>query len=335
MSGRNVKSHGARQCRTTATPAEDHLPKRDTRQSTRSTEEEEEFHTWPREALTREGTPCDSSSHDSCTYGSDPVNSMDMGTVIEMDCPNADSPWDSTVDGQDGEDSDTSTPDYKRGKHSRGPSLTDGKVVELIKKEGLEFKLPRWLQERRTQASILILADSQLKYWPPRNNICQVEFHPNWPINRWTQALRAGIIQVECGTVIIYLEGTRRWEDVPPIKNILQTLYKNIRNLGNNPRIFIANHLPGVNVSPLCSPLMGSNFILQQATRSIGRAIGKVFELSLFEHFVSSNGRIIQPVDDYFVENGTLTKFGCMVFRECIMRESGVKSYWFAKKEQE
>ena len=34
------------------------------------------------------------------------------------------------------------------------------------------------------------------------------------------------------------------WADVPPIKTLLQNLCKTICNHGNNPRIFISNHLP-------------------------------------------------------------------------------------------
>ena len=93
--------------------------------------------------------------------------------------------------------------------------------------------------------------------------------------------------------------------------------------------MFISNHVPRVGESPLSSAISKSNFTLQQATRSVGRALGKVFELSMFEHFVNRKGRIIRPADLYFAGPRELTSFGCMIFRECLMRESGIKSYWF------
>ena len=161
--------------------------------------------------------------------------------------------------------------------------------------------------------------------------MCWVECH-NWPIKRWSPALRLGSIRLEgpIHHVALYLEGTRSWNDPPPIKNTLRTLCKTIKNHANNPKIFVCSHLPRVGCHPVQYPVVQSNFTLQQAVRSVARAMkGGVFELSMFEHFISKKGKLLQPQDLVFGEGESLTEYGCMVFRECLMREVGIKSYWF------
>ena len=317
-----------------ASPLKTQLFKKHNRHTILNTEDKEQVATRPAETHERESTPCNSSTPDCLNTGSDQVES-DAGIIIQMD--GQDSLWDSEVDGHD---SDTSTPAYKRGQHhveqSRQPNvqgISDLEVIKIIQEEGMGFSVPDWIKTRKISPSILLLADSQVKYWPGNDAVCKVQYHQDWPISRWTQAIRLGLIKIECTTVVVYLEAVRRWSDVPPIKNSLNTLCRNIRNHGNTPWIFIANLLPAVNSSPLKDPLRTSNFnyTLQQAIRSVGRSMGRVFKLSLNEHFVSKKGRVIQPVGEYFVQSGVLTHHGCLVMRECIMRESGVKSYWFGK----
>ena len=102
----------------------------------------------------------------------------------------------------------------------------------------------------------------------------------------------------------------------------------------DNPKIFIANHLPVVTASPLKNPVLISNFLLQQAVWSVARALrGGVFELSLFEHFTaSSNGKPLALSHKYFAETGQLTQLGCLILRECICRETEIKGYWFKER---
>ena len=249
-------------------------------------------------------------------------------------------------------ESDTSTPDFKRGRHEgdnygpedddvikpqshwgrigQGEDMLTQKARREILKQGMIFKVPAWITHRRVHAhSILILADSQLAKWPDKDRICQVVLR-DWPIRRWSQAIKTGEIRINSHTVVLYLEGTRIWQDVPPIKNALQSLCKVINNHSAEPRIFISNHLPKIQaVSPLQQPISQSNFTLQQATRSICHAIGKVFELAIFEHFVSS--KQLKPAKVYFDESRTLSMWGCLIFRECVLHESGIINYWFAK----
>ena len=131
--------------------------------------------------------------------------------------------------------------------------------------------------------------------------------------------------------MVLYLEKSQEYEEVTPIKNALHTICKTIRQHNNTARIFVANLLPRVSSSPIHRPLAEANFTLLQATRSVNRAIGKVHYLSIYEHFVSSKtGRIIKPTHHYFREdNIQLSGYGCIVFRECLLRETGLKSYWF------
>ena len=317
-----------------ASPLKTHLLKKHNWCTILNSEDEEHIPTRPAETHEWEPTPCNSSTPDYLNIGSDQVDS-DAGIVIQMD--GQDSPWDSEVDGHD---SDTSIPAYKRGQHhvnrpkqSNVQGILDLEVVKIIQEEGMDFSVLDWIKRRKFSSSILLLADCQVKYWPGNDAVCKVQYHQDWLLSRSTQAIRLGHIRINCATVVVYLEAVRRWSDVPPIKNSLNTLCRNIRNHGNNPRIFIANLLPAVNSSPLKDPLRTSNFnyTLQQAIRSVGRSMGRVFELSLHEHFISKKGRIIQPLGEYFIQSGVLTHHGCLIMRECIMRESGVKSYWFGK----
>ena len=48
------------------------------------------------------------------------------------------------------------------------------------------------------------------------------------------------------------------------------------------------------------------------------RKVGRVFLLSLFEHFVATGGGIITPVYKYFRADGQLTQLGCLTVHECM-----------------
>ena len=118
---------------------------------------------------------------------------------------------------------------------------------------------------------------------------------------------------------------------MPPIKNGLQALCKAIKNYGSDPRIFVASHIPHVSTSPVKRPVVISNFRLQQATRSVCQSMGGVYELSMYEHFISKKGKLMKPTHKYFLDKDTLSTLGCMIFWECMFRESGIKGYWFTQ----
>ena len=168
------------------------------------------------------------------------------------------------------------------------------------------------------------MADKQLHYWPQADRICSVTLK-DWPVKRWGQAIHLGEVRITSPIVVLYLEGTKNWRDIPPIKNSLQALCKVIRNHSLGVRIFVSNHLPQITSSPVQQPVSASNFMLQLA-RAVG---GGVFELSIFEHFVSKKGKMAK---DLFVQADKLSQEGCLVFCECVLCEVGVKSYWFEER---
>ena len=154
-----------------------------------------------------------------------------------------------------------------------------------------------------------------------------MDYHLGWGFNTWIAALRAETIRVKCNTVVIYLDKFQDYENVLPIKNALHTMCKTINQHQPGIRIFVANLLPAVTTSPVSRNLAQANFTLLQAVRSVNRAMGKVHFLSINEHFVSSSGSIIWPVHQYFMQdNIQLTKYGCMVFRECLLGKQELKA---------
>ena len=231
-------------------------------------------------------------------------------------------------------DSETSTPSFKCGRHGDAIATPDldemlaYQARQLVVDEGMSFPLPEWIRGR-AQQTVYIIADAQVAAWPPRDNICKVEYCEGWPVRQWIDAICTGMIKIlTCHVMIIYIEGTQHWQDVPLVKNILLALCKAVRNFssGSDPRIFIANHLPKV-ASPL-RQVEQTNFVLQQAVRSVGRALSCVFGLSVYEHFTSRRGKLLKPVNKYF-DNGQLSYMGCLILRECMLREAGLKKYWF------
>lgn len=100
-----------------------------------------------------------------------------------------------------------------------GSVLTDDaltrKAIAEVVTQGMKFNIPKWVQSRGTRApSILILADSQFAYWPSKDKLCTVEVR-SWPLKHWAQAIKMGEILINRNTVILYLESTCNWADVP------------------------------------------------------------------------------------------------------------------------
>ena len=239
------------------------------------------------------------------------------GIIIQMVPSDEVLAWDSDMDSAC---SETSTPGYKRGKYAE-PDLST--VLQEIRLDSQLFIPSRQVRK----PSLHLLADSRVGNWPASDQICVIEYQPDWEIRHWISAVRAETIRIQSGTVIIYLERILSFSDVPPFKNLLQTLCKAVRAHRKDTRTFISNLLPGH--SPLCRKCIQADFILLQAIRSINCSLGKIFYLSVFEHFTSKSGKVIHPTYKYIQEDQQLTKLGCLVFRECLMREAGLKTYWF------
>ena len=198
--------------------------------------------------------------------------------------------------------------------------------------EALEQDSGQITKQRGRKFSLQLLADSRLEQWSRVDNICSLHFKPDWDLNNWISGLRAEVVRIICNTVVIYLENTVKFTDVNSLKNKLLALCQVIRQHNKGARIFIANLLPQPSMSPVTRARVRvqSDFMLLQAVRGVNRMLKKVHYLSIFEHFTSSkSGRIIRPTHKYYQENRHLTVLGCMIFRECILHEAGLKSYWF------
>ena len=181
---------------------------------------------------------------------------------------------------EDGNSSITSTPDFKCGRH--GESSLEMLAVQEMEQEALGFVLGDNIRPLSAQ----LLADARIAHWPMIDHIIGVEYKPGWTIKQWISALRAEVIRITCGTVIIYLEVAQAFQDVPPLKNNLMALCKVIRQHQRNVKIFIANWLPKPSESPLAKTRIEADFLLVQAVRSTNWALGKIHYLSVFEHFV-------------------------------------------------
>ena len=272
------------------------------------------------------------------------VDPHELGSEVVIDMTqagNRDSVWDSDADMWDSL-SESETPGYKRGQlpsstaewepvHTKDPNLGeersqfDDEIVKLIQQD---CKLH--VNKLRKPPSVHILADAKLENWSKIDNICVLDYKPGWNFKKWISALRAETIRINCNTVILYLERSQEFDQVPPLKNGLHTMCKIIRQHQKGVRIFISNLLPRIHGSPVGCPLMDVNYILLQAVRSVTRAIGKTHYLSVYEHFVSCKShKIIKLTHQFFRENGQMTKFGCLILCECFLREAGLKTYWF------
>ena len=239
--------------------------------------------------------------------------------------------------GTDSDSSSTSTPGFKRGVHETRDSKHDQltrQAITNIRTKGMRYRLPRWLRKPRGP-SMQLLADSQVLNWPQNDRICVVHHHEGYRIRNWIAAMRAESVRITCGTVVLYLESVQGFSDVPPLKNCLHILCKALWQHNSGVRIFIANLLPRVSSSPLDRPIAEINYMLLQAVRSTNRALGKIHFLSLYEHFTTQKrSRVLTPTHRYFGEK-QLTRMGCLVLRECLLREAGLKSYWFSKDDED
>ena len=216
--------------------------------------------------------------------------------------------------------SSTSTPGYKRGHHSE-----------------LELQQVIWASKSADTRATYRKWDHPYTFWQTPGysfgwimTICVTDFHQDWSLKKWIASLRAETVRVKCNTVVLYLEKTQEFNDSPPLKNVLHTICKIIRQHNRGARIFISNLLPKIGGSPIGKARTETNFVLLQAVRSVNQAMGKVHFLSLYEHFVSAKEKVIKPTHKYFrKDNIQLTHYGCMIMRECLLWEAGLKSYWF------
>ena len=283
----------------------------------------------PSQATTVVKEPPEEKGRTNTHYEAAPSGSSDNcpedGILIQLTHHEEES-WDSDSS-YDSSSSDSSTPPCKRGRH-QDPKQ---RIVDIIIREGMQFTPPKeGIKKRIATPSIMIFSDGRLANWPWSDKICDVHLKPGAQLRQWMSDLRDGSIDIQASNVFIYLEELQRWHDFPPLKNNIQYLCKSIRNQQPNIRIYIGNMLPrvGGGRSPLCADVKEFNFTLQQAIRSVCRAMGKIHAISIYEHFMSRKQKPLSPIFKYFTDD-KLTELGCLVFRECLLREAGLKTYWF------
>ena len=245
------------------------------------------------------------------------------GLIINMTHPDdlEELVWDSDVD-SNSSTSTTSTPEFKRGRHVQHDIQ---KAVDEILADSKKFSIG----SSPHRQSLDILADSRLQNWSDKDKLCKIEYRPGWGFRQWLAALRAETIRISCNAVLLYFEKSTTFDDAPPLKNNLEAICKVIRQHKRGVKIFVSNLLPQPSHSPVGKPRVESNYILLQAVRSVNQFLKKVHFLSVYEHFMSSKGKIIKPTHKYFQDNQQLTSLGCLMVRECWMQEAGLKTYWF------
>ena len=275
----------------------------------------------------------DSPSHDE-TWETVSDVASEEGVVITL-THGEDTVW---ISDSESTHSDTSTPACKRGRHSSPVTSTQPDVItQQAVEEIIKFGYHPWIKKHKQrkqervvkEPSMHILADARLSNWPHHDRLCVVDYHPGWSLKKWVTSLRAEITRIRCNTVVLYLKKTQEYNEVPWLKNALQMICKVIRQHRRGARIFICNSLPKTACSPVATPLVEIHFTLLQAVHSVNRALYKVHFLSIYEHFISRKGKLIKPAHVYFQEDQEMTKYGCLVVRECLLREAGLRGYWF------
>ena len=264
-----------------------------------------------------EPVQCDSSPRS-------PKVSEGDGWVINLDHEGNTSPWNTETEG---EQSDTSTPNFKRGRHE----LTDAQIRQILREEACVL-LPvqeAW-RRRNARHSVFLAADSRVQAWPLHDTKIRVSLKESWSMTQWTQAFRTGYLDYSCGKVLIYFEMLAEIPVPTPLNNAVLALCRSIRWKNTDCQIYILNLLPKISPTPVLGPSVPvANQHILEAVRNVNRRMGSVFYLSVFEHFFTKESGLLIPPCKHFRANGDLSQLGCMVLRECIFRESGMKSYWF------
>ena len=115
---------------------------------------------------------------------------------------------------------------------------------------------------------------------------------------------------------------------IMPIKNTIQALFRSIRTVNGDCRVFIATLPP----TPQSPPVLGrrlatANDEMEEGVNILAnQGLKKIHILPLYQHLIDTTGKIVSPVKQYF---RSFTRMGCMVACEVMMWEAGMKKYWF------
>ena len=155
-----------------------------------------------------------------------------QGVVIQFDSSDEALAW---CTDEDGDTSLTSTPDFKRGKHhTAGKECNSALTLQAVGELKQEAEVFALGGGNIRPLSMQLLADTCVKHWPMVDHVVGVEYKPGWSIKQWTAALRVELIRITCGTIVVYLDKTRSFQQVLPLKNNLLALCKVIRQHQRN-----------------------------------------------------------------------------------------------------
>ena len=135
---------------------------------------------------------------------------------------------------------DTSTLDYKRGNHR--DLDPDECIRELIRKEGVRHRLPRW--QRKQRCTLHVLADSRFGEWPVGDQFCKLTYFQHLPTSQWMRKLRTREIIIKAHSVILYLQKLRYTEHVTPLRNKISQICRAVRSVNEDARIFLCDLIP-------------------------------------------------------------------------------------------
>ena len=162
---------------------------------------------------------------------------------------------------------------------------------------------------------------------------CRVYCHPEYDMWKWNSVIRSQHINVApFFNVVLCLQKLQEVEGKIPVKNNVQALYRSIRSVNLGCRIFVSNLPPNPHGgSPVLKRRAAQfNTELRETVNELSLQMPKLHYLSMYEHWTDSeDGSVLSPVQKYYSGEGTFTKLGCLMFREFMFREMGVKTYWF------
>ena len=213
--------------------------------------------------------------------------------------------------------SDTSTPDYKRGRHDKeNKALEQRAVMELLQqnqqlnkqrekkkeKKDEDNKLtwqvaseilysghdagvpPTWIRKR--PLSTVILCDAYLQKAPRHDARVVMECHPDHDFWRWNIDIRVRRVDVAgFFNVVFCLNKLKNIDGAAPLKNSIQALCRSVRSVNGDCRIFVANLLPMTNTAVLARRILSLNEDIRVAVQSTTRALKKVHLMSVYEHY--------------------------------------------------
>ena len=264
-----------------------------------------------------------------CTNGNSSPWQSDQSTDSDTDTTcSTESDTDTATDSDSDTEteSESSTPAYKRGIH---PSTDQIARQEILEKGMKMRRVPRWMRVRRGPTT-LILTDAYLKNWSDKDCKCKAVYRPEFDTWKWIAVIRSRELDLRPFLNVVMCFSKIKSLDGLQLRNTVQSIARAVRMANHDCRIFFANLPP----TPQSPPVLGRrisafNADLLEAVHSVGKKMLKVHLITVHEHLMDKTGKILSPVRLYFKDQQEFTKLGCALFREIIMREAGMKPYWF------